>query len=405
MIKLSKVKYNKNNPRVQRDEQLDKLMKSIKDFPKMMSLRPMVVDDEWVLLGGNMRKKALHKLGYKEIPEDWVKKASDFTEDQKKQFVIKDNISFGDWDFEALYDEDKWDVDKLSDWGLDLPDFEQKDDKEAEDDNFEVKDPQIIDVVLGDLVEFRCTDGRIHKLLCGSSTESESWEMLTDGYEIDLVVTDPPYNVAYVGKTKDALTIKNDELDGDSFRGFLLDFYTSLNQYVKPGGGWYVWHAATEGHNFIGAMIESGILIKQVLVWVKPAMVLGRQDYQWRHEPCLYGWKDGAAHNWFSDRKQTTVLEFDKPSRNAEHPTMKPIPLIGYQIKNSSKKGEVVADGFMGSGTTMVAAHQLGRVGIGCELDPKYCQVIIDRMINLKDGIEVFINGKSYSKTIPEKII
>jgi len=232
--------------------------------------------------------------------------------------------------------------------------------------------------------------------LCGSSLEVDNWEKVTQGNEIDLVVTDPPYNVAYVGKTKDALTIQNDSMSDDNFYQFLYDFYSALNSYVKPGGGWYVWHADSEGANFRKAMVDSGILLKQCLIWVKQTMVMGRQDYHWKHEPCLYGWKEGAAHNWYSDRKQTTVLEFDRPMRNAEHPTMKPVKLIAYQIENSSKKKEVVADGFLGSGTTMVAAHEKGRIGVGCELDPKYCQVIIDRMKKLDDTIKVKINGKDY---------
>lgn len=187
-------------------------------------------------------------------------------------------------------------------------------------------------------------------------------------------------------------------MSDDSFYQFLYDFYTCLNSYVTPGGAWYVWHADSEGANFRKAMVNAGILLKQCLIWVKNSMVMGRQDYHWQHEPCLYGWKEGAAHNWYSDRKQTTVLFFDRPTRNAEHPTMKPVPLIGYQIKNSSKKGDVIADGFLGSGTTMVAAHQLDRVCYGTELDPKYCQVIIDRMQKLDDSIVVKINGDVYEK-------
>ena len=209
----------------------------------------------------------------------------------------------------------------------------------------------------------------------------------------DLVVTDPPYNVAYEGKTKDALTIKNDSMSNDQFYQFLYDFYSATAAFMKKGAGWYIWHADSEGHNFRTAMRNAGITVKQCLIWVKNSMVMGRQDYHWKHEPCLYGWIEGEAHNWYADRKQTTVLEFDRPHRNAEHPTMKPVELIAYQIKNSSKIGDIVLDAFGGSGTTMVASEQLGRKCRMIELDPKYCAVIIDRMKKLNPNIVITQNG------------
>lgn len=207
-------------------------------------------------------------------------------------------------------------------------------------------------------------------------------------------------NVSYTGKTKDALKIANDKQNDGDFYQFLYDFYTSCGSFTKAGGAWYVWHSESEGANFRKAMSDAGIMVKQCLIWVKSSMVMGRQDYQWKHEPCLYGWKDGAAHGWYSDRKQTTVLEFDRPNRNAEHPTMKPIPLIAYQIGNSSKQGDIVVDGFFGSGTTMVASHQLKRKCYGMELDPKYCQVIVDRMMKLDPTLEVKLNGKPYIRKL-----
>ena len=270
---------------------------------------------------------------------------------------------------------------------------EEPEELETEEDDYEEPEDIQVDVVLGDLIEIGP-----HRLLCGDSTDSDEWERVMNGAMADLVQTDPPYNVDYTGGTKDALKIKNDKMDDSSFYQFLLDFYTSVGLFVKAGAGWYVWHADSEGHNFRKALIEAGVMVKQCLVWVKNSMVMGRQDYHWKHEPCLYGWKKGAAHNWYSDRKQTTVLEFDRPNRNAEHPTMKPVPLIAYQIKNSTKQGDVVVDGFLGSGTTMVASHQLGRKCYGMELDPKYCQVIIDRMQKLDQDLEVKINGEPYTK-------
>jgi site-specific DNA-methyltransferase (adenine-specific) len=215
--------------------------------------------------------------------------------------------------------------------------------------------------------------------------------------QFDLVVTDPPYNVDYTGKTKDALKIENDKKSNDDFYKFLFDFYIQIAAETKKGGSFYIWHADSEGANFRYAMANAGIMVKQCLIWVKNSMVMGRQDYHWKHEPCLYGWKEGAAHNWYTNRKQTTVLEFDRPSRNAEHPKMKPVELISYQINNSSKKGDLVGDGFLGSGTTMVASHQLKRKCYGMELDPKYCQVIIDRMIALDSSLTIKVNGKKYT--------
>jgi len=286
----------------------------------------------------------------------------------------------------------EWDTDELEAWGLDLPVFDIKDEGEADDDNYEVPDGGIeTDIVLGDVFEI----GQ-HKLICGDSTQTDTFGKLFDGQLADMVVTDPPYNVAYQGKTKDALTIENDNMGDKDFYQFLYDFYTALGSYSKAGGAWYVWHADSEGANFRQAMKDAGIMVKQCLIWVKNSMVMGRQDYQWKHEPCLYGWKEGAAHNWYSDRKQTTVLDFNRPSRNAEHPTMKPVELFAYQIKNSSKAGDIVADAFGGSGTTMVACHQLNRKGYIVEFDPKYCQVIIDRMQKLDPSLVIKKNGQPY---------
>lgn len=388
-MKLTNIKSNPNNPRIIKDEKFKKLCESIKALPKMMELRPIVVDENFIVQGGNMRLKALNELGYKDIPDTWVKQAKDFSEDELKEFIIKDNVGFGEWDWDDL--ANNWDVEKLEEWGLDIPDFAIAN-ADASEDDFDVPlGGSETDIVLGDIFEI----GK-HKLLCGSSTETDNWGKIFGSEYADMVVTDPPYNVAYTGKTKDALTIQNDSMKDGDFYQFLYDFYTALGSYTKAGGSWYVWHADSEGANFRKAMADSGIMVKQCLIWVKNSMVMGRQDYQWKHEPCLYGWKEGASHSWYSDRKQTTILEFQRPSRNAEHPTMKPVELIAYQITNSSKTGDLVADGFLGSGTTMVAAHQLNRKCYGMELDPKYCQVIIDRMLKLDPSLEIKRNGLPY---------
>lgn len=433
-IKLSQLKVNTANPRTITDDKFVKLINSVLALPKMLELRPIVVDDTYVALGGNMRYRALVAIADMSIEEirqrlsgvrDFIKKteaekqilidywkkwldnptapvirASELSEDEKREFIIKDNVGFGEWDMDVLANE--WDLDDLKDWGMDdwmLEGVERKqDDAEAHEDDFEVPDENKIktDIVLGDM--FEIGDG--HRLICGDSTQKETFTKLLSGQEADLVITDPPYNVAYEGSTKDKLTIQNDDMPDAEFYKFLYDFFTSLGAFVKPGGAWYVWHADSQGHNFRSAMIAAGISVKQCLIWVKNSLVMGRQDYHWRHEPCLYGWKEGAAHMWYSDRKQTTVLEFDRPVRNTEHPTMKPVPLIAYQIQNSSKQGDIIVDAFGGSGTTMVASHPLGRKCYMVECDPRYCQVIIDRMQKLDPDIKIFKNGEEY---IPAK--
>ncbi len=387
-MKLSEIIPNPENPRVLKDEKFVKLKQSIQEFPKMMSLRPIVVDKNNMVLGGNMRLRALQDLGFKEIPDNWVKRADELTEEEKRRFIIADNVGFGEWDWDEL--SNNWDVKDLEAWGLDVPGFD--DEKlEANEDNYEIPDQIHTDIVLGDFFEIG-----VHRLICGDSTQIDTFQKLFQNELADLVITDPPYNVDYTGKTKDALKIENDKKDDQSFYQFLYDFYTALGSYTKPGGAWYIWHASSEIINFAKAFKDAGFLLKQQLIWVKNSMVMGRQDYQWKHEPCLYGWKDGAAHGWYSDRKQTTVLNFDRPTKNSEHPTMKPVELFAYQIQNSSKTGDIVADAFGGSGTTMVACHQMNRRAMIVEYDPKYCQVIIDRMLKLDPSLTVFKNGQPY---------
>ena len=294
----------------------------------------------------------------------------------------------------------EWDAEKLEDWGLDVPDFSTDELLEAEEDDFDVDAETVeTDIVLGDLFEI----GE-HRLLCGDSTQTDAFEKLMDGELADMVVTDPPYNVAYEGGTKEKLTIKNDSMSNDEFYKFLYDFYTALATAVKKGGAIYVWHASSEIINFAKAMVDAGWLLKQQLIWVKNTMVMGRQDYQWKHEPCLYGWLAGDSHKWYSDRKQTTVINFDKPQRNGEHPTMKPIGLFGYQIENSSKKGDIVIDAFGGSGTTMVACEQLKRKARVIEYDPKYCDVIVRRMLTYDKALKIKRNGVDETEKWLQKI-
>lgn len=394
-MKLSNLKTNPTNPRIIKDDKFKKLVQSLKDFPEMMEKRPMVCvtdtsDGKLYPLGGNMRLKALQELKYKEIPDSWVMIADDWTEEQRREFIIKDNVSFGEWNWDDL--QENWDSEQLVSWGLDVPGWEAEE-LEAKEDDFDVELPEEPKTVLGDLYEI----GE-HRLLCGDSTTADSYIKLMDGEFADMVLTDPPYNVDYVGKTKEAMTIENDSMSNDDFYNFLYDFYTAISTVTKKGGAIYVWHASSEIVNFAKAMVDAGWLLKQQLIWVKNSLVMGRQDYHWRHEPCLYGWLDGGSHKWYGDRKQSTVIEWDRPLRNGEHPTMKPVGLFAYQIQNSSKAGDIIIDAFGGSGTTMVASHQLGRRCYTLELDPKYCDVIVKRMIKLDPTLKIKRNGVDVTK-------
>lgn len=207
-----------------------------------------------------------------------------------------------------------------------------------------------------------------------------------------MLLTDPPYNVAYEGKTKDKLTIQNDSMEDSSFRQFLRDAFSTADSVMKSGAVFYIWHADSEGYNFRGACKDVGWTVRQCIVWNKNSMVMGRQDYQWKHEPCLYGWKEGAGHLWASDRKQTTVIDWERPSRSDIHPTMKPVGLFDYQIKNNTKGGDIVLDLFNGSGTTIIACEQNGRTAYGMELDPRYVDATVKRWENLTGKKAVLLN-------------
>jgi site-specific DNA-methyltransferase (adenine-specific) len=384
VVNINTIQPNPQNPRFIKDDKFKKLVQSIKDFPEMLNLRPIIVDENMVALGGNMRLKACKVLKLKQVPIIQVK---GLTAEQKSEFIIKDNVGFGEWDWDKIAHE--WDEDLLVEWGLDVPNQFQTE-LEAEEDEFDVPEGgSKTDIVLGDIFEI----GQ-HRLICGDSTQTDTFERLMQGEMADMVITDPPYNVAYEGKTKEAMKIENDSMGNDDFYKFLYDFYSALTTAVKKGGAIYVWHASSEVINFGKAMVDAGWLLKQQLIWVKNTMVMGRQDYQWKHEPCLYGWLAGNSHKWYSDRKQTTIIEWDKPSRNGEHPTMKPIGIFAYQIQNSSKEGDIVIDAFGGSGTTMVACEQINRKARVVEFDPKYCDVIIKRMVKLNPEIKVKRNGE-----------
>lgn len=375
------IPYDKN-PR-KNDEAVKYVAESIKQFGFKV---PIVIDKNNVIVAGHTRYKASKKLKLEEVP---CIVADDLTEEQIKAYRLADNkvAEKAEWDFDLLGEEleDLFDFD-MTMFGFD--DVLEEEPAEVKEDDFEVSPPEIPKSKSGDIYQLG-----IHRLMCGDSTSIDDVEKLMGEFKADLLITDPPYNVAYEGKTKDALTIENDSMDDGEFRQFLRDAFTAADVVMKEGAVFYIWHADSEGYNFRGACHDIGWQVRQCLIWNKNTMVMGRQDYHWKHEPCLYGWKAGAGHLWASDRKQTTILDFDRPQRNAEHPTMKPVKLFDYQIQNNTKKEDVVLDLFGGSGTTLIACEQNGRKSFTMELDPKYCDVIINRWETLTGEKAVLLNA------------
>lgn len=379
---IKSVKPYARNAKKHDDKQVANVAESIKQFGWQ---QPIVCDADGVIIIGHCRLLAAKKLGLKKVP---VKTVDNLSEEQVKKLRALDNkLNESDWDFDLLA-EDIGELDFSGfdiDWGFP----ENVEEKEIiEDEAPEVDEESEPITQLGDIWQL----GK-HRLMCGDSTDKNAIEKLIEDKfgEVDLVLTDPPYNVAYKGKTKDELQIENDSMSQEQFELFLSNSFAIISEILKNGGIFYVWHASRSQREFENALNSANLEIRQQLIWVKNSMVLGRQDYQWKHEPCFYGWKEGA-HKWYGDRKQTTVLEFDRPVSNKEHPTMKPISLMAYQIKNSTKKDDIVFDGFGGSGSTLIACEQLNRTCYMCELDPKYCDVIIKRWENFTGQKAVKIN-------------
>ncbi len=378
------IPYEKN-PR-HNEEAITAVAKSIEKFGFKV---PIVVDASNVIVNGHTRLKAAKYLGLKEVPTII---ADDLTPEQIKAFRLADNKvgEIATWDEELLNAE----LDELADldfdmteFGFDLPDIEGEE-VEVIEDEFEEELPAEPISKLGDIYQL----GR-HRLMCGDSTNSLEVEKLMGNKKADLLITDPPYNVAYEGKGKEALTIKNDSKETNEFHSFLYEAFSAAINNMKLGSSFYVWYASSEVVNFHTALEEAGFLVKQELIWNKNSMVLSRQDYHWKHEPCLYGWASGGSHSWYSDRKQTTILNFDRPTVNKEHPTMKPVALFDYQIKNSSKRGDCILDLFGGSGTTLIACEQNEREAYLMELDPRYVDVIIARWEAFTGEVAVKISG------------
>lgn len=370
-----------NNAKVHSESQVTKIASSIREFG---FLNPVLIDKDYNIIAGHGRVMAAQKLEMSEVPCLFVE---GLTEAQRKAYILADNRlgELADWDMELvtseleLLQEMNFDIDLT---GFELP--EQETDLAEEDELPEAPEEPISK--LGDIWKL----GN-HRVMCGDSTSQDDVDKLMNGQKADLYLTDPPYNIDYEGGT--GMKIMNDHMeDKEEFRAFLRDAFASAKTIMKSGASFYIWLAGSEQYWFQGACLDVGWTVKQILIWVKNSLVLGRQDYQWQHEPCLYGWNDGS-HSWYADRKQTTVLNFDKPQKNGEHPTMKPVALFDYLIKNSTKSGDVVYDSFGGSGTTIIACEQNGRIGYSMELDPKYCDVIVKRWENLTGKKAELLNG------------
>lgn len=365
--KLEEIRPYEKNPRYN-DEAVGPVAKSIQEFGFKV---PIVIDKDGVIVAGHTRYKAAKKLKLETVP---CIVAEDLTDEQIKAFRLADNKvgEIATWD-EGLLTEELESI-----LNIDMKDFGFNfefpgDDEEAQEDDFDEPLPEEPKAKIGDI--YKLGD---HRLMCGDSTSVDDVKKLMGDDKADMLLTDPPYNVDYTGRTSEKLTIQNDKMSDTSFRAFLVAAFSTADEVMKPGAVFYIWHADLEGYNFRGAVFDVGWKFKQNLIWNKNTMVLGRQDYQWKHEHCLYGWKEGT-HLWASDRKQTTVIDFKRPTQSKIHPTMKPIGLFDYQIKNNTKQGDVVLDLFNGSGTTIMACEQNKRVARCMELDPRYVDAAIQR--------------------------
>ena len=384
-LPIGKIKANPNNPRTIKDDKFFKLVQSLKDLPEMAKVRPVVVNQDMVVLGGNMRLKAMKEAGWKEAPVEIV----DWDEDKQRQFIIKDNVGFGEWDWEMLANE--WDAEQLDDWGLDIPAFDDPKELEAEEDDYEMPDQITTDIVLGDLFEIGP-----HRLLCGDSTDSDAVARLMDGEKADMVFTDPPY--ALFGNSTGAAVA-----DDKMIRPFFLLIGTSIMKATKKFAhfysclDWKSWAAVLETYQ------KAGLTVKNMIVWDKGSGALG-QAYRSQHELIMFGL---CGNNGISitgtngveskyQIKDTNLWTVKRENKQGMHAALKPQELIQKAVQNSSFADELVLDLFLGSGSTMVASHQLKRKCYGMEIDPKYCQVIVDRMLKLDPSLEVKRNGEPY---------
>ena len=378
------------NPRFITEDEYKALVDSLRadNLTGVLQVKVYQHNNQWIVLDGNMRLKALQVLQIDEVQCLIVPEGTDAR--TLRKIVLDSNSNFGQWDWDML--SDQWDMDELDAAGIDIPDLggakpTNTEAEDVEEDDFDETTNEI---------KTRCQAGDIwqlgeHKLLCGDSTKEADIARLMGNEKADLWITDPPYNVNYEGGTDEKLKIANDNMNSGDFFEFLKAAFTTAVKVLKEGCSFYMWYASREHVNFETALNAAGLTVREQLIWNKSSLVLGRFDYHFKHEPCLYGWKDGASHNWYNDRSQTTVMDFEKPRKNDLHPTMKPVPLFAYQIANSSKKGDIVLDTFGGSGTTIIACENLGRKARSVELDPHYCDVILARWEKLtgKEAIKI----------------
>lgn len=408
---IADLKELPGNPRTIKKDQFEKLKTSIKDNSDYFEARPLILSNrtgELVILAGNQRYKASKALGLKEVPTVLLEGLS---EEREREIIIRDNVENGEWNIDMLANE--WNPDDLISWGVELPDI-QTTTEIIEDEAPEVNEQEPAKSKFGEIYQL----GE-HRLMVGDSTKAEQVAELMDGEKADLLITDPPYNVNYqnnkpetlkkLHRRTDGLTVANDNMESSAFQQFLRDAYSAADLAMRPGAAWYIWHASAEVKNFTEALEETEWQLRQIIIWAKDRLALGLQDYQWQHEPCLYGWKGGAGHYFvdirtlttiFDDEKPvedltnkelkelvanyratipTTIIREPKPTKSEEHPTMKPVKLIAKLVGNSSRERERVLDIFGGSGTTMIACEQLNRICYMMELDPHYADVIIER--------------------------
>lgn len=369
MMKISDIKEYENNPR-KNDQAVEAVASSIRSFGFKV---PIIIDSNNVIIAGHTRLKASKKLGYTEVP---CLIASDLTSEQVKAFRLADNkvSELAEWDLDKLSEELSFIEMDMEQFGFE--DLEEELERDVLEDEFDENEELPITPYAkrGDIFLL----GN-HRLMCGDSTIADDVAKLTDGKQMDMIFTDPPYNVDYEGST--GMKIQNDKQKDEDFYNFLSSAFINMANSVKPGGAIYCCHADTEGLNFRTAFKNAGFKLAECLIWVKNSLVLGRQDYHWRHEPILYGWKEGGAHYFVDDRTQDTIWEYNKPKANNLHPTMKPLELVGKAIKNSSRKGELILDLFGGSGSSLIASEQIERNAYLMELDERYVDVIVKRYL------------------------
>ena len=404
LINVDKLVPYVNNARTHSVEQVNKLRSSIREFG---FINPVIIDSDYGVIAGHGRLIAAKEEGIKEVPCVLV---DYLTEAQKKAYIIADNRYAEDagWDEELLRIE----IESLQEEAFDisLTGFDDEeisklfgnDTSDIEDDDFDLNKAleEAAFVEKGDIWKV----GR-HTLMCGDATSPDDVDKLMEDKRANLVITDPPYGVSF--KSSSGLTIKNDSMKNDEFYIFLFAAFDCVQKHLEKGAAAYVFHADTEGLNFRKAFVDAGFHLAGVCIWVKNALVLGRSDYQWQHEPVLYGFLKDGKHPWYSDRKQTTIWNFDKPKRNENHPTSKPIDLLAYPITNSSQENAIVIDTFGGSGSTLIACEKTNRICYTMELDEKYASVILRRYVeNTNDEVNVFVirDGKKimYSELVKD---